>query len=67
MWLADSDVDDDVEPSDAGLAQLLAGLVAVDDGERLTDADYAGPDLLVGSAAQLPSCDAGAERQGASR
>ena len=67
VWLADSDVDDDAEPSDAGLAQLLAGLVAVDDGKRLADADYAGPDLLVGPAAQLASCDAGAERQGASR
>jgi hypothetical protein len=67
LWLADSDVDDDAEPSDAGLAQLLAGLLAVDDGERLADVDYAGPDLLVGPAARLASSDAAADRQDASR
>jgi hypothetical protein len=67
VWLADSDVDDDAEPSDAGLAQLLAGLAAIDDGVRLADFDYAGPDLLVGPAAQLASHDASVQQQGANR
>jgi hypothetical protein len=67
VWLADSAVDDDAQPSDAGLAQLLAGLAAVDDGALLADAEYAGPDLLVGPAAQLASCDATAEPQETSR
>ena len=67
VWLADSDIDEDAQPSDAGLAQLLAGLAAVDDGALLADAEYGGPDLLVGPTAQLAFCDATAEPQDASR
>jgi hypothetical protein len=67
VWLADSEVDDDAQPSDAGLAQLLAGLAAVDDGVLLADAEYAGPDLLVGPTAQLAFYTATAELQETSR
>jgi hypothetical protein len=67
VWLADSEVDDDTQPSDAGLAQLLAGLAAVDDGVLLADAEYAGLDLLVGPTAQLASYNATAELQETSR
>jgi hypothetical protein len=53
VWVADDDVEEEAQPSDAGLAKLLAGLAAVDDGRRLADPHYMGPDLLIGSPAQL--------------
>ena len=46
---------------------LAVAVDLVDDGDRLADADYAGPDLLVGPAAQLASRDLTAEAQGISR
>ena len=51
--MADDEAEEDAQPSDAGLAKLLAGLAAVDDGRRLADPHYVGPDLLIGSPAQL--------------
>ena len=53
VWVADEDVEEDAQPSDAGIAKLLAGLAALDDGIRLADPYYVGPDLLIGSPAQI--------------
>ena len=49
VWVADNAADEDAQPSDAGLAQLLARLAAVDDGTRIAGPDYVSPDLLVGA------------------
>jgi hypothetical protein len=51
VWVADDEVEDEAQPANAGLAKLLASLIAVDDGNLLGDPDYIGPDLLIGSAA----------------
>jgi hypothetical protein len=55
VWVVDNTIDEDAQPADTGLARLLAGLAAVDDGEQLIAGDFAGPDLLVGPASQLTS------------
>jgi hypothetical protein len=67
VWMAEDSVDDDAQPSDAGLAKLLAGLAAVDDGSRLADAGYMGPDLLVGPAGQIVAAGTVRVREEASR
>lgn len=57
VWVADnsadssadnSTTDEESQPPDAGLTALLSGLVAVDDGIRLSVDQYSGPDLLIG-------------------
>ncbi len=53
VWVSDNTVDEDAQPSDAGLSELLAGLVAIEDGEQLAGGEFGGPDLLVGPAARL--------------
>lgn len=57
VWVADNSIegaaDEAAQPPDAGLASLLAGLAAVDDGVGLADVQYQGPDLLVGPVAAL--------------
>lgn len=55
VWVSDNAIDEDAQPQDVGLAQLLAALVAVDDGTPLAHTEFGGPDLLIGSAARRPA------------
>jgi hypothetical protein len=50
IWVSDNAADEDAQPADAGLSQLLAVLAAADDGTPLTDEQFGGPDLLIGAA-----------------
>jgi hypothetical protein len=54
VWAA-GDADDDEDPQliDAGLAPLLGALAAIDDGARLNDSGFVGPDMLIGLAARV--------------
>jgi hypothetical protein len=57
VWVADNGAeigaDEEAQPPDAGLASLLSGLAAVDDGVRLSTETYDGPDLLIGPVSAL--------------
>jgi hypothetical protein len=52
VWVSDHAADEDAQPCDEGLSQLLATLAAHDDGTLLADPEFGGPDLVVGS--QVP-------------
>ncbi len=62
IWVADSDVEDEAQPPDAGLTQLLPSLQAVSDGARLVDTEFAGPDLLIGPVGMFELLDEGQQR-----
>lgn len=53
VWVADNTADDEAQPAHAGLARLLAGLAAADDGTALISDSFIGPDLLVGPVAEV--------------
>jgi hypothetical protein len=59
VWVSDNVVDEDAQPADSGLSDLLAGLVATDDGKPLADSEFGGPDLLIGPATRRAAMEIG--------